>query len=246
MDNVIMGWDRPQEDEFALVNLGLPSPYHNMAFPNHGPACPEYLGLDGLDESKLSAWKDGLVWFLKRVYYRTPRRIILKSPTHTARVGILAELFPGARFIHLVRDPMSLFPSTVRLWKSMYETQALQLATNARLEEYVFDTFHRMYQSFERQRTTLAPNQICDVKYEELTRDPLAVMESLYQGLDLGDFEPARAKVQEYVSRNANYQRNRHRLDRSLEEEIILRWRPYFLKYGYPTDCRHSLDEAIA
>src|SRR5690606_26880326 len=32
MDNMAAGWDRPQEDEFALVNLGLPSPYRRIAF----------------------------------------------------------------------------------------------------------------------------------------------------------------------------------------------------------------------
>ena len=27
MDNMMTGWDRPQEDEFALCNMGIPSPY---------------------------------------------------------------------------------------------------------------------------------------------------------------------------------------------------------------------------
>ena len=39
------GLDRPQEDEFALVNLGVPSPYLAWAFPNHGPVADEYLDL---------------------------------------------------------------------------------------------------------------------------------------------------------------------------------------------------------
>src|SRR5688572_22986659 len=34
MDNVKVGWDNPQEDEFALCGLGLPGPYLRMAFPN--------------------------------------------------------------------------------------------------------------------------------------------------------------------------------------------------------------------
>src|SRR5262249_16268469 len=34
MDNMATGVDRPQEDEFALVAMGSPSPYCRMAFPN--------------------------------------------------------------------------------------------------------------------------------------------------------------------------------------------------------------------
>jgi hypothetical protein len=38
MDNMLLGWDQPQEDEFALMNLGLGSPYEAMIFPNHREA----------------------------------------------------------------------------------------------------------------------------------------------------------------------------------------------------------------
>ncbi len=37
MDNMATDWDRPQEDEFALCMLGLPSPYLSIAFPNNPP-----------------------------------------------------------------------------------------------------------------------------------------------------------------------------------------------------------------
>src|SRR5262249_10887562 len=42
MDNMAAGWNRPQEDEFALCMLGQPSPYLTIAFPNRPPQFPEY------------------------------------------------------------------------------------------------------------------------------------------------------------------------------------------------------------
>ena len=48
MDNMLAGWDRPQEDEFALCNMGVPSPYLTFVFPNHPPQYPEYLDLEGV------------------------------------------------------------------------------------------------------------------------------------------------------------------------------------------------------
>jgi len=41
MDDVATGWSRPQEDEFALANMGAPSPYRRMAFPNSSSNQPE-------------------------------------------------------------------------------------------------------------------------------------------------------------------------------------------------------------
>ena len=37
MDNMKVGWTLPQEDEFALMVLGAPTPYYRVAFPRHRP-----------------------------------------------------------------------------------------------------------------------------------------------------------------------------------------------------------------
>jgi hypothetical protein len=129
MDNMAAGWDRPQEDEFALCNLGAPSPYLTMAFPNNRPLDQQYL-----------------TRFLCEVSYFKRKRIILKSPPHTCRIKVLLELFPQARFVHIVRDPFVVFPSTVHLWKKLYTQTALQRPTFVGLEDRVLDTFERMYE----------------------------------------------------------------------------------------------------
>ena len=127
MDNMQTGWDRPQEDEFALLVMGVPSPYRRLAFPNLPPVDLEYLDTEGLDEPRREAWGEPLVRFLKAVSWRTERPLVVKSPTHTGRIATLARIFPGAKFIHLTRNPETLFPSTVRLWQSLDAVQALQL-----------------------------------------------------------------------------------------------------------------------
>jgi omega-hydroxy-beta-dihydromenaquinone-9 sulfotransferase len=45
MDNMAAGWGRPQEDEFALALLGLPSTYTDLAFPRRPPQHPGSLDL---------------------------------------------------------------------------------------------------------------------------------------------------------------------------------------------------------
>jgi hypothetical protein len=233
MDNMVTGWDRPQEDEFALCNMGLPSPYLTMAFPNEPPHYTEYLTLEGLSEQELGRWKAALEWFLKRVTLRSPKRIILKSPPHTGRVKTLLELFPDARFVHIVRDPYALYGSTVKLWKTLYKFQAVQEPTHEGLEEYVFSCFERMYEAFERDCASIDPARFFEVRYEDLVRDPIEQMRALYDHLGLGEFQTALPKLQAYFKNVEDYRTGSYQIPDLLREAIDARWGPYMRKYGY-------------
>ena len=115
---------------------------------------------------------------------------MLKSPTHTARVRTILEVFPDAKFVHIVRDPLVLFPSTVRLWKSLSEVQGFQIPRDDAgwIEGHVLDTFVRMYECFEQDRELVPPGRLIDVRYEDLVADPVGKMRDIYRRLDLGDF----------------------------------------------------------
>jgi hypothetical protein len=47
-----------------------------------------------------------------------PFRIVEKNPKNCLRVDLLDALFPGARFVHLVRDPRSNIGSLIDGWRS--------------------------------------------------------------------------------------------------------------------------------
>lgn len=234
MDNVETGWLHPQEDEFALLAMGAPSPYLRMAFPNHPPQDMEFLDMDGVAPERLQKWQDALSLFLRTLSFRyKDRRIVLKSPPHTGRIGVLSKLFPGAKFIHIVRDPYAIFPSTRRLWQALDLAQGLQSPKFAYLDEYVFESFERMYRAFEEQRRSLDESQICDVRYEDLVQDPVGQLAAIYDKLDLGGFEQVQPKLAEFAARQKDYQTNHHRLADETRAEIRRRWGEYFVRYGY-------------
>src|SRR5262249_46500063 len=105
MDNMAFGWDRPQEDEFALCMLGQPSPYLSIAFPNNGFADAQYLDLEAVQPRALARWKNAFHGFLQTITFRNPKRVVLKSPPHTCRIKVLKQMYPDAVFIHIVRNP---------------------------------------------------------------------------------------------------------------------------------------------
>ena len=233
MDNMKAGFDRPQEDEFALCNLGQPSPYLTIAFPNHPPQCQEFFDLEQVSPAALRRWRRTFKNFLKQITFRTPKRLILKSPPHTCRLKILQRLFPGALFVHIVRDPYVVFPSTVNLWKTLYRTHGLQQPTFHGLEEHVFSTFTHMYERLEQTRHLVDPSQFFEVRYEDLVKDPVGRMHALYEHFKLGGFEAYLPRLEEYLSSIKGYETNRYQLSPEQQAAITRRWGKVIERYGY-------------
>jgi hypothetical protein len=235
-DAMAMGWDRPQEDEFALCNLGVPSPYATMAFPNHAPQFPEYFDLEQVAPAQRRRWQRMFVRFLKQLVLRRPGRLVLKSPTHTFRLPLLLELFPQARFIHMVRNPYALFPSTMRLWKAMYAWQGYQKPAPSGLAEYVFRTLLAMHDRLEATCGLVPPGRFFELRYEDLVREPVAQVRAIYGKFELAGFERIEPALRHYLAQRADYPTNRHELSDDLRREIARRWEPYFRKYGYAVE----------
>ncbi len=90
-----------------------------------------------------------------------------------------------------------------------------------------------MYAGLESQRDSVPEGQIIDIRYEDLVANPLAVLQQVYQQLDLGDFDTVRVALTTYLDGQKDYQTNRHQLEPELEQEIRRRWAPYLQRYGY-------------
>lgn len=236
MDNMAAGWDHPQEDEFALCMLGEHSPYLTIAFPNHGPIDQDYLDLLNVPPLARRRWKQTLLAFFKKIAYKDGRRLVLKSPTHTARIRTLLEMFPGAQFVHIVRNPYVVFPSTLNLWKSFYRKHGLQSPTFAGLEDYVFSTFLQMYERFETDRSLIPPGNLHELRYEDLVRDPFGEIERLYDRLNLGSFDLIRPGIQAYLDRTRGYETNKYQLSPEMKAEITRRWGTVIQRMGYPLE----------
>ena len=148
--------------------------------------------------------------FLKQITFRTPKRIVLKSPPHTARIEVLLELFPDARFVHIVRNPYKVFASTVNLWKRLYEGQGLQKPRNEGIEEFVLDTYVRMNKKLDQTRGLVHPSRFYEMRYEDLVADPVAQIRRLYEHLELGDFEPVAPAIEAYQAARADYKTKKY------------------------------------
>jgi hypothetical protein len=233
MDNMAAGFERPQEDEFALCAMGAPTPYSRMAFPNDPYDYSECIDADAMSDQQRREFSAALMSFIKALTLYRGKRIILKSPPHTGRIGLLARMFPGARFVHMVRHPYSLFPSTRRTWQALDAAQGFQIPHHKNLDDYVFNSLNRMYEAFDRQQAEIDPAHICQVRYEDLVRDPQGQLQHVYQHLQLGDYDYVRGGVEDFLARQRDYKVNRHELEPALKAEIDRRWSGYLQRYDY-------------
>jgi hypothetical protein len=233
MDNMKAGLERPQEDEFAMCMFGVGSPYLMIAFPNHPPEGQEYLDLENVAPENLRRWKVALRQFLTRLTYKSGKRLVLKSPPHTARVKTLREMYPDAIFIHIVRDPFVVYPSTVNLWRTLYRTHGLQAPTCAGLEDYVLSTFVRMYERWDEARQQLDPGQYYELHYEDLIKDPVGEMRKIYDHFELGGYDEYLPRLETYLASVKGYETNKYQLSEAERARIMKQWGPIMERYGY-------------
>jgi hypothetical protein len=234
MDNMKAGWALPQEDEFALMNLGAPTPYLRLMFPNHPVPYTDTLDSIQFTAEDLSAWKRHFDWFVRALTCKTGKQLLLKSPPHTGRLGILRQLYPQAKYIHIVRDPRKLFPSTMKLWNSLDEHQALQAPTDqVALQGFVLESLKTMYGAFERDRPNIPSGQIIDVHYEQFIAKPVESLMGIYEHLGLGDPESMRVAWESKAAQEQGYQTNKLQINREEESMILEHWGQYARRYGY-------------
>jgi hypothetical protein len=118
-------------------------------------------------------------------------------------------MFPDARFVHIVRNPYKVFPSTIRLWQSLAEKHGVQTPNHLQVREKVLSTFPHLYARLEEGKKLIAPSRFHEMKYEDLIRDPVGQMNQLYDHLDLDEFDNLRIPLSKFIVENANYETNK-------------------------------------
>lgn len=150
---------------------------------------------------------------LRLVQAATPsgERWILKDPTHLFALDVIADLFPDARIVHIHRDPVTALGSICSLYA---HTRALfsDDVDPTLLGPEVLGSFWA--DGLERSRTFRHAHPsipVADVRYDDLVRDPLATLTTLYADLGLTLTEPARAAMVRYLGQHPQHPTRVHR-----------------------------------
>jgi len=234
MDEMEVRPGSPQEDEFALLSLGARSPYEALLAPAVLPQALKLTDPRDLSPQDEARWREVFLSFLAGVSVRgAGRPVILKSPTHGARVSTLRELLPDARYILIVRDPMTSFESVVRMWRTMFETYSLgPILDDDEIREAVLADRPRFEAKVGSSTAGLPAKRFATITYESLVANPADVIERLYARLELGDFDTVRNAIVAETEHRSGYRAKGSLPSDAWRQRISDEWAPILTKYS--------------
>ncbi len=240
-DNIALDFGVPNEDELATLNDSGISSYLSWAFPTRAGDYDRYLTFAGVPGDEVDRWKRALVRFLRKLTFKNDRAVVLKSPPHTARIGLLLELFPDARFVHIHRDPIAVFQSTRHMIATTMQYWELQRRPEPEGDDRIIGIYRAMYDAYFAQRSAIPPGRACEIAYEALEHDPLSQVALVYESLGLRGFESVRPRMEQYLASIAGYRKNAHvPVSEALRERLAGEWGPSFQAWGYEASAASS------
>ena len=223
MDNVKIGMNEPQEDEYAIYRMTDFSPIESLVFPkeknyfilDHKTFLPE-------NEKELKEWEQQLCSYFRKLSYFHGKTIVSKNPFNSMRIKELTALFPRARFIHIVRHPFEVIPSTIHMWKIVLEQNRLNRNAYIPEPEEVARGFNKLLSTIKRDRVFIPQGNYFEMRFEDLEADPVGEIRKIYSQFRMPFDEGLGSKMQAYMENLKNYQKNEYQL-KDEEKELIRR-----------------------
>ena len=243
-----MGPDLPQEEGFALCNYNPFSFYNFWFFPKQTREyCDKYLLMNGFTAEERAEWKRDYLTLIKKALLNTNgMRFISKNPPHTANIPLLLEMFPNARFIHIYRNPLTVFPSTLNFFRQVIPSVALQEISNEELEDNIFYVYEKMMNKYEEDKTMIPSQNLIEIRYEDFEKAPLSELEKIYDQLSLPGFEASRQRFEAYIASQQEFQANNHQLSQPEIERIVHQWRFFMNRLGYDVPEKETIHAMAA
>ena len=205
MDGLSIGALTPQEDEFALLSLGIPSVYRGFFDPRRLPELARWLNPAEWERASPYEWIDPFSNFLSSVSYNNPGRLILKSPSHSFRIRALLKDFPNSSFIWVTRNPRDAFLSNRKMWLAMFERYSLWDWDLSILDQFLVAAFTSAAQCLREIVSTVPHDRLAIIDFYPLTNSPLATLESVNRSLRLGDWQEMTIRISGIVSERDSY-----------------------------------------
>jgi omega-hydroxy-beta-dihydromenaquinone-9 sulfotransferase len=235
MDNMAMALDYPQEEEYALANLSPHSFYVGYSLPRRMDSLYDRLSFaEGRGGAVLEEWKRLYLRVLKKAtLIMNGRRLVLKNPLNTSRIPALLDLFPGARFVCLYRNPYVVYPSLVNTFSRMIGAFQLERIERPRIEDYALSIYAKMMRAYWDTRGLIPPGNLVELRFEDFEANPLAGLERIYRELRIPGFARARARFAGHIAGQAGYEKNRYEVSPETVDRISRHWGFAIDRLGY-------------
>jgi hypothetical protein len=156
--------------------------------------------------------------FLQHLQWRAPgQRWVLKAPSHLLALPALLQVYPDAAIILTHRDPLKVLPSCASFTEVLRTafSDGVDKASLAREVQTRWEEGAGLAVKY-RQTPGDLQRQLFDVRYAELSQDPMAMVGRIYEHFDLELTEAAATAMQRFLRATPKHKGGVHRY--SLEE----------------------------
>ena len=241
MDNMKLSFELPQEDEiYMCARTGGLSAYMYLVFMTEFATFESYFDLRGLPQHEVAAYRDEFIRMVKKIQYHQKikdggRTLILKSPTHTAKIPFLLDIFPHARFIYIHRNPYDVFRSSMHMANTYYGYCYLNEPSTDDIRGFVIRQYQLLFDRYMRSRDALlSEGRLIEVAFADLDTSPADVVEGIYAHFGWEGAEEVRERVQGYMGSLGAFKKNSFAaIDREDIAIVNSAWRDSFRIFGY-------------
>lgn len=235
MDNAAMGPDLPQEEEYAIANISPYGYYNGWCFPKNIYRYSSYVPIHHHSLEIIKEWKETYQYFIKKLtLYRNGKQLLLKNPAHTARLNILKEMYPNAKFIHIYRNPYDVFYSMLKFMSIVLPRYCVQSPpTIPEMKDVILSTYKTLYAAYFEQRRQLGTSQLIEIPYEQFITDPLPLLQKIYKTLGMEHFSDVRPLFENYIDTQRTFQTSSYTMDDETKQRINEQWDCSFKEFGY-------------
>ena len=239
MDNMALGFQTPQEDEVGInaLTAGI-SPYMPLAMMTIEPEYRPYFSFESARAAERNRWVESLLYLLRKVTFchdpECKRRMVLKSPVHTARVKLLRQLFPKAQFVYIHRDPYRVFESAANMAQKTYTYNYLTSPSPARIQDFILNQYVTLFNEYIAARDELPPGTIHETSFDSLTADMVGTIEKIYKHFGWGGWDRMKPKLEAYSKGQKKFKKNDFKsMDQAAKDLVYKHWKSSFDEFGY-------------
>ena len=205
-DAMKMHPDLPQEEEIALGQERLFSFYYWFYFPREAEQISdEFMYLYDPLSTRSIKFLQHYREFIRRCQLNTGGEIFIsKNPANTARLAVLIDGFPEARFIYLKRDPYETLQSSVNFFQSLLRGISLQHYEEHKVDRFILDNYKRMISIYHEQKKLIPSENLIELSYEDLIQNPEKTLTEVTGRLGLG-VKADLARVKDYLAASKDF-----------------------------------------
>ncbi len=237
MDDVGMDAEFPQEDQYAVGAMSPYSYYHGWCYPQNMERYNQFVLMDELVADRdVQLWKQIYLYLIKKATLASNgKKLVLKNQDNTAKVRLLLELFPNAKFLLIQRNPLHLYNSMLKFMRIVIPRYCVQNPPSfSEAEASMMLLYERMFKKYLKERELIPKGNLMEIKYEDFIVKPLGLLESIYQKLGLSGFSQAKPLFSHYIESQAAVVGGSYTIDESVINRVKKYWDFVMNEYQYP------------